>query len=155
MNRQTIGWTFVVAQVGLLLLIIVAPSGDDWATPGWLTIIGWIISIVGVGIALAASMRLGAALTPTPVPTGRGELTTHGMYRYVRHPIYTGVLAIVVGIVIRSGSITTAIIGLVLIAFFRVKSRWEEQQLRDHYAGYEEYCLVTPRFVPGPSVFRK
>ncbi len=155
MNRETIGWTFVVAQVGLLLLIIVAPSGDDWATPGWLTAIGWILSIVGVGIALAASLRLGAALTPTPVPTGRGELMTHGMYRYVRHPIYTGVLAIVVGIVIRSGSITTAIIGLVLIVFFSVKSRWEEQQLREHYEGYEDYSSVTPRFVPGPSAFRK
>lgn len=151
MNRQMTGWMFVVAQVALLLLIVVAPSGNDWATPGWLTGFGWIISIIGVGIALAASVRLGSALTPTPVPSTRGELTTQGMYAYVRHPIYTGVLAIVLGIVVRSGSIATASIGLVLLAFFSVKARWEEQQLRAHYPGYDEYATVTPRFVPRPS----
>ncbi len=151
MNRQTTGWMFVAAQVALLLLIVIAPSGDDWATPGWLTGLGWIISIIGVGIALAASVRLGSALTPTPVPSTRGELATQGMYTYVRHPIYTGVLAIVLGIVVRSGSIATAIIGLVLLAFFTVKARWEEQQLRAHYPGYEEYATMTPRFVPRPS----
>lgn len=155
MNRQMIGWTFVSAQVALLLLIVVAPSGDDWATPGWLTGIGWIISIAGVGIALAASVRLGSALTPTPVPTGRGELATQGMYAYVRHPIYSGVLAIVVGIVVRSGSIATAIIGLVLLAFFSIKARWEEQQLREHYPGYGEYSESTPRFVPRPASLRR
>ncbi|MDW3179251.1 MAG: isoprenylcysteine carboxylmethyltransferase family protein [Acidimicrobiia bacterium] len=151
MNRQMTGWMFVVAQVALLLLIVVAPSGNDWATPAWLTGLGWIISIGGVGIALAASVRLGSALTPTPVPSSRGELATQGMYTYVRHPIYTGVLAIVLGIVLRSGSVATAMIGVVLLAFFSVKARWEEQRLREHYPGYGEYAMVTPRFVPRPS----
>lgn len=155
MNRTTIGWLFVVAQVLLLLLIIVAPSGDDWATPGWLTGLGWVISIGGVVLALAASLRLGSALTPTPVPTARGDLRTDGIYSYMRHPIYTGVLAIVVGIVVRSGSVLTALVGLVLVVFFSVKARWEEQQLRDRYSGYDDYSARTPRFVPKPSTFLK
>ncbi len=155
MNRTVTGWSFVVAQVVLLLVIIVAPSGDDWATPAWLTGAGWALSIAGVIIALVASLRLGAALTPTPVPSGRGELATGGLYAYVRHPIYTGVLAIVVGIVIRSGNFVTALIGLALVAFFTIKARWEEEQLREHYLGYDDYAAATPRFVPKLSQLLK
>jgi len=151
MKRQTIGWAFVVAQVMLLLLIIAAPSREDWDTPSWLTGLGWMVSIAGVGIAIAASLRLGTALTPTPVPAVRGELATHGLYRYMRHPIYSGVLAIVAGIVIRSGSYLSAAIGLALLGFFTIKARWEEQQLLGHYPGYAQYAATTPRFVPIPK----
>lgn len=155
MNRETTGWVFVTIQVALLLLIIAVPGGDDWNTPGWLVAIGWAISILGVAVGLAAALKLGAALTPTPVPSGRGELTTHGLYRFVRHPIYTGVLALVLGMVVRSGSIATAAIGVVLLAFFTVKARWEEGQLREAYVGYDAYAAKTPRFVPRPGVSPK
>lgn len=150
MSRHTVGWAFVGAQIALLVLLVVSPSGDDWSTPGWLMGLGWLVSVLGVVIAVAAGLRLGAALTPTPVPTDRGDLTTHGLYRYVRHPIYTGVLAVVLGIVLRSGSTVTALIGLALLAFFTVKARWEEGQLRDAYLDYAAYAARTPRFVPLP-----
>ena len=150
MERRTIGWVFVAAQVALLLLLIATPSGDDWSTGGWVTAVGWAISIGGAAFALIAGLRLGTSLTPTPVPTQRGELTTTGLYGVVRHPIYTGVLAVVLGLAVRSGSVVTAIVGLAIFGFFGVKARWEEQQLRDWYDGYAEYAAVTPRFVPNP-----
>lgn len=147
-DRKTTGWVFVGVQLALLVAVLVAPSGDAWPTPGWLSTAGRILSFVGVAVGIAAALGLGTSLTPTPVPTDRGQLTTTGLYRHVRHPIYTGVLAIVAGIVIRSGSVVTLVLGLAILAFFTAKARWEEGQLLEHYPGYAAYANRTPRFVP-------
>lgn len=148
MNPRSIGWASVGAQIALLLLLVALPSGDDWATPGWVKGLGVVISVAGVVIGVVASLRLGTALTPTPVPSDRGQLTTTGLYRFVRHPIYTGVLTIVAGVVVRSGSVAKAVVALLLLVFFTVKARWEEQQLAERYPGYAEYAESTPRFIP-------
>lgn len=148
MNPRSIGWAAVGAQIALLLFLVVLPARDDWSTPTWIEVLGAVLSVIGVVIGVAASLKLGSALTPTPVPSGRGELTTTGLYRLVRHPIYTGVLTIVLGVVLRSGSVPKALVGMLLIAFFTLKASWEEQQLIEHYPGYAEYAAKTPRFVP-------
>jgi len=103
--------------------------------------------LVAVGVA---ALRLGAALTPTPVPTERGTLITGGLYTFVRHPIYTGVLIIVVGLVIRSGSLLTLLVGVATVWFFNAKAAWEEARLAERYPDYPAYAAVTPRFVPRP-----
>ena len=96
-----------------------------------------------------ASLSLGRSLTPTPVPVNYGALKTGGLYRFVRHPIYTGVLAIVVGLTLRSGSWISLVVAAVTVVFFTVKARWEEGQLMERYSGYAVYAAQTPRYVPG------
>lgn len=150
MDDQRTGWLFVAIQFALLGAIILSPDSDQWSTGTVVTAVGWFISGAGVAIAIAAALRLGSSLTPTPVPTAQGTLKTDGLYRFVRHPIYTGVLGVVAGIVIRSGSLITAALGAGLCVFFWVKSSWEEDQLRERYDGYDEYAARTGRFVPNP-----
>ncbi|MGH1491929.1 MAG: methyltransferase family protein [Acidimicrobiales bacterium] len=148
MNRQLTGWLFVAAQAVLLGALILLPTGDDWATPAWLRTFGYLCILVGLGLVAIAALRLGSALTPTPVPRGDGELATGGLYRFMRHPIYTGVLVIVIGLTIRSGSWLTLAVGLLTIAFFNQKAKWEEAQLAERYTDYAAYASSTPRFVP-------
>ncbi len=143
------GWVFVAGQVVLLVLLVFLPGGDDWPTPPWLRSIGQVAVLVGLALVVAGSLRLGSGLTPTPVPSERGHLETGGLYRYVRHPIYTGVLVIVAGLTVRSGSSVTLAVAVVTVVFFRGKAAWEESRLRERYDGYAEYAARTPRFVPG------
>lgn len=150
MNKQQIGWLFVGVQLVLLVSLVALPTGEDWSTTSWITALGWGIAGLGAALVVIASLRLGSSLTPTPVPNEHGELTTQGLYRLVRHPIYSGVLAIVLGIVIRSGSLWSVALGLVTASFFLVKARWEEQQLTEHYPDYAAYAARTPRFIPMP-----
>jgi protein-S-isoprenylcysteine O-methyltransferase Ste14 len=84
------------------------------------------------------------------VETGRGELVTTGLYQFARHPIYTGVLAIVVGLTLRSGSWITLVLGIAGVVFFNVKAAWEERQLAEAYPSYVAYADNTPRFIPRP-----
>lgn len=152
MSRAATGWTFVVIQAILLGALILLPSRDDWATPGWLRLIGFMLIVAGLAFGAVAALRLGTALTPTPVPTSDGQLTTSGLYRYVRHPIYTGVLTIVAGLTIRSGSWISLAVAIVTIAFFTVKAKWEEARLAERYDAYPDYARRTPRFVPRPWI---
>lgn len=148
LRRGTAGWLFVLAQVAVFVAIAIVPGSDDWPTPAWVLVISAVLTLGGFGLVLAASLRLGHSLTPTPVPTDRGALTTGGLYRFVRHPIYTGALAIVLGVALRSGNRLSIPIALVAIVFFDAKARWEERLLTARYAGYAEYAARTPRFVP-------
>lgn len=146
-HRRT-GWLFVVAQVVLFIALALLPRADHWPVPGWLSAIGYFLMAVGAVLVIVAGLRLGPSLTPTPMPTASGQLATTGLYRFSRHPIYSGVLAIVAGIVIGSGSIVVATVGLLAVAFFTIKARWEEARLREHYPGYNAYAATTGRFLP-------
>ncbi len=150
MERRTIGWLLVAAQVVLILVLVLLPSGDAWPTPTWLEVTGLAIGGLGAVWELVAALRLGERLTPTPVPRDGGQLRTDGPYAHVRHPIYTGVLLIVVGITLRSGSALVLALGLATIGFFHAKARFEEGLLAERFPEYRTYASRTPRFVPAP-----
>jgi len=82
------------------------------------------------------------------MPSSMGRLTTTGLYRWMRHPIYTGVLTIVIGMTLQSGSWFSLAVGVSAFGFFSVKDRWEEDRLAERYTGYRDYALRTPRFFP-------
>lgn len=101
-------------------------------------------------IAGLAALGLGSALTPTPVPRDIGTLITRGFYRYVRHPIYTGVLSVAAGLTLRSGSWVHLAVAAITVLFFGRKASWEEVQLAERYADYPAYQAMTPKFLPRP-----
>ncbi len=82
-----------------------------------------------------------------------GELRSTGLYRYVRHPIYTGVMALAVGSAIPSGSLAIATTTLALVAWLVLKARWEERRLEIRYPAYAAYAARTPRFIPRETAF--
>ncbi|MEZ5096078.1 MAG: isoprenylcysteine carboxylmethyltransferase family protein [Nocardioides sp.] len=148
MDRTRIGWLFVAVQVVLLVALVLVPTGTAWALPGWLHLVA--VGLVGAGLGgiLAASLTLGRALTPTPVPNGRGDLRTGGPYRVVRHPIYSGVLAVVAGVTLGTRQWAGLAVGLATVVFFTMKARWEEARLAEAFPEYAAYAASTPRFVP-------
>ena len=152
MSRRTTGWAFVAVQFALLLVLAVRSGrpGDAWPTPGPLLGLAALCTLGGLVVIVVAALRLGRSLTATPVPNGRNELSTDGLYAVVRHPIYSGVLLVVIGLAIRSASWLTLAIAAVTVAFFHVKARWEERRLEERHPEYRAYCERVPRFVPRP-----
>ena len=148
-SDTAVGWLFVTGQFVLLALILVLPPGDAWPVPHWLDTAGLALGFAGTAVLLVAIVNLGRSLTPLPTPVPYGELRTGGLYRWVRHPIYTGILALAAGWALRSASLAVVAATLALVAWFSVKARWEEVRLAKRYRGYEDYCARTPRFVPG------
>ena len=151
MNKDVTGWLWVAGQAVLLIALIVLPGGDAWPKPAILLLIAGALFFGGLAFIAVAALRLGTALTPTPVPTSYGQLKTTGLYRYVRHPIYTGVLITIAGITLRSGTWFHVVIALATLVFFDRKAAWEEQRLAEHYPDYPSYAARTPKFIWWPG----
>lgn len=142
---------WVAVQAALLIALIALGGSDDWPTPRWLELAGTVMVVLGLLIAAVAASGLGRLLTPTPVPRAGGQLVTAGFYRHVRHPVYSGVLLVVAGLVVASGRWLSLGLGVVAVVFFYGKSTWEEQRLAEHYPDYPAYRETTPRFLPRPG----
>lgn len=143
-----LAWLFVIVQFGLLMLIAALPAGDDWTVSRWLDDLGIVLEVIGAAGLVLGIINLGRSATPLPTPIEHGVLKVRGLYRWVRHPIYAAIMALVIGASIRSASVAVAAASLALIGWFMLKSRWEEQHLRRRYPDYDRYASRTPRFVP-------
>lgn len=115
---------------------------------GIIAIVSAIVSIVTVMTALKT---LGKEWSITArVVTGH-KLATEGPYRFVRHPIYTGMLGMLIGTGI-AVSYWPAL--LVAIAVFligtSIRIRIEERLLRETFGSeFETYVRSVPALVPG------
>lgn len=159
-NRRdtALAWLFVAVQFALLVVIVVLPPGSAWPVPRWLDLAAFGLEVVGAVVLVVGIVNLGRSLTPLPTPIDHAVLRVGGLYRWVRHPIYSGIMALVVGVSLRSASVAVLAASLGLIGWFMLKARWEEQHLRRRYPDYAAYAAVTPRFVPfwpAPSARRR
>lgn len=147
------GVGFVVVQAILLGLLFFGPvrlnageaCGVQNALLQWL---GYAVFIVGSSIAILAAFHLGKNLTPMPKPKDNAELVQTGLYRWVRHPIYFGVIVLALGWGLIQQTLLVWIYVLVLMVFFDIKSRKEEQWLCERFPEYPEYQGRVRKLVP-------
>jgi protein-S-isoprenylcysteine O-methyltransferase Ste14 len=115
---------------------------------GIVSVAGLIIAAAGAIIMVVSLLQLNKNLSPFPTPREGSKLIKNGLYQYMRHPIYTGILFTAFGIAIHLGSVYKIIIGVLLFLLFDVKVRYEEQLLRQKYKEYDAYMKSTGRFLP-------
>jgi protein-S-isoprenylcysteine O-methyltransferase Ste14 len=111
--------------------------------------IGLAVTAVGIGIAIWARLSLGANWSGTVTLKDQHELVRTGLYRWIRHPIYTGILLAMFGTAAIKGYLGGFLgAGLALLAFY-IKARREESFLREEFgAGFEEHARHTGMFLP-------
>ena len=131
----------------LIGVIVLAPPVGHVAFPGSRGF-GTVLVAAGLAIVAASAVRLGRALTALPDPKANSKLDTRGPYRYVRHPIYTGVLACAFGVALRNTSILAFALAVLLTVILTAKARFEEGLLTRRFADYPAYAARTPRFLP-------
>lgn len=111
--------------------------------------IGLALTAIGVSIAIWARLSLGANWSGTVTLKNQHELVRKGLYRWIRHPIYTGIGLGMFGSAIIGGYLAGLIgAGLILLGFY-IKARKEESFLREEFgAGFEEHARQTGMFLP-------
>ena len=81
--------------------------------------------------------------------SGKSELITSGLYKYVRHPRYTGMISAVVGACVITQTKFAWIVSAIWCAFVLFSIFLEEREMRHRFgAAYEDYSRATPRFLP-------
>ena len=146
------GEIYVLIQCLLLGLLVFAPRHiDAWSwsiLPDGLQMVGSLLAALGAAVAIAAGFQMGRRLTPLPYPAKEARLLTRGVYAWIRHPMYFGVIAMSVGWALYVRGALTLAYAAAIVVFFDVKSRREEIWLEQHFAGYAEYRRRVRKLIP-------
>ena len=145
-SSETVARAYVVVQ-GVLFLVVGVTAVLPGPTLFQSFVLGLTLVVVGAAGLLWTGRVLGRSLTPLPVPNGAG-LVAAGPYRVVRHPMYSALVVLCLGVAVGSGALWCFASCLVLGVFFGFKARYEERFLVRVYPGYVEYGARTGRFVP-------
>ena len=150
MTNSLKGNLLVLGQFILLGLLILYPSNsiNYGAFALVVTIAIAVLLAMGLVILGLSFLALGKSLTAHPIPAKQGELVTDGLYRFARHPIYTGVLAIGLAMTLSGGLFPHVLFFIALVVLLNYKASFEEQLLRARYVDYASYAEKTGRFLP-------
>jgi protein-S-isoprenylcysteine O-methyltransferase Ste14 len=113
-----------------------------------LGVIGAVVFTSGLAVAVWARVRLGRNWGMPMTQKAEPELVTSGPYRFVRHPIYSGLLAGVLGT-----ALVTNLIGLIIVvvlgAYFYYSASVEEKNLTATFpTAYPAYRATTKMLIP-------
>jgi protein-S-isoprenylcysteine O-methyltransferase Ste14 len=110
---------------------------------------GLLLTALGVGISISARLSLGANWSGMVVLKQGHELVRKGLYRWIRHPIYTGILLGFIGTALIKSHARGWLGFVVLLLSFYFKARREENFLRQEFGeGFEEHRRRTGMFLP-------
>ena len=146
------GW--VVLQVVCLGLVVLAGryEGADTSSglPAAASWIGGVVVLFGVAVVIAGSIELRRrqAFTVLPHPRAEGKLVETGPYRYIRNPIYAGLILASLGWAVTRVSLLAGVAAVLLAVVLDLKRRREEGWLVERFPGYGAYRERTKAFVP-------
>jgi len=136
----------MLALVGFAVVVVVTGSLPERI---WRAVAGVVTTLAGAALGGWAAVSLGPALTPFPEPKPGTELVDTGPYRWVRHPIYAGVVVALLGVATFVGSWAALAVALPIAALLWFKAGYEESRMRLSIPGYPSYLRrVRGRMIP-------
>jgi protein-S-isoprenylcysteine O-methyltransferase Ste14 len=148
---------YMLPLIAAFILVFRAEGHYGWLGQRFLpdaAVVQWVAVVLtesGVAIAFWARWHLGANWSGVVTLKEGHELIRTGPYRFVRHPIYTGMLLMLVGTIVAIGEVRGLIALLMAWASFYVKARREEsflsQEFGPRFAEHSEHTgMFLPRF---------
>ncbi|SPF54634.1 putative Isoprenylcysteine carboxyl methyltransferase [Candidatus Desulfosporosinus infrequens] len=114
----------------------------------WVEILGVIILVSSTLFAIWARIVLGVMWSSSVTLKSDHELRTNGPYRITRHPIYTGILGMLVGSNFTVGMVFLPS-SLVALCILLVKIRNEERLMEETFGEeYLDYKKRVPQLIP-------
>jgi protein-S-isoprenylcysteine O-methyltransferase Ste14 len=154
--ERTRAWYASPLLITALIAFVVSATVPkaDWrpleVQEPWVRFLGLAILLAATGLTLWARLALGAMWTAAPTVKQEHKLRTSGPYAITRHPIYTGLLGMMVGSGLLAGAgrwILYCVVYLVLVQF---KIRVEERlMLAEFPEEYPRYRQRVPQLIPG------
>lgn len=149
------GEYWVLAQGVLLIGFVLLPQwppvvwdGSNWVNLGRQAIAFMLASFASV-LIVKGWRDLGSNLTPLPYPRDNSSLVQTGIYRLVRHCLYSGLILGTAAYSLWTLSLSHTFVAVVLFIVLDLKARQEEAWLRDRFPEYADYQQRVSKFIPG------
>ena len=113
--------------------------------------IGLVLMAVSIGATFFAQLTMGRSWRVGVNRSERTELVTDGVYRWVRNPIYTAMMAAAIGLALAVPNVLCWIAAGCMIAGLEIQVRFVEEPwlLRQHGVAFARYRATVGRFLPG------
>ncbi len=112
--------------------------------------IGTVLAIVGIVLVVLGWKEVYKRYWSKE--EGKGELVTDGIYRYIRHPQYTGFMLITLGMLLDWATLPMLIMWPILAVLYHRLARREEREMEAQFGeAYRQYLRQTSMFLPMPK----
>ncbi len=139
------GQTVIIVAYGVLFF---ADSGPYLYDARFSRVVGLVCCAAGLLLGALGFVALRSVIQIAPQPRDGGRLITSGVYGRFRHPMYTAIVLVAIGLFLRKPTSAIGAANLAVIAFMVVKSRYEERLLAERYADYAAYKRHTFGVIP-------
>ena len=140
---------YVVIQFVLLICYFLVFNQKAGGTPLWMQIISGLMIAAGTVLVILPILQLNKFISVFPTPVNGAQLITNGAFKFVRHPIYAGIILGGAGLALMMNNFIQLLIVILLYLLFEVKSDYEERQLSKVFKDYNDYKKHTFKFFPG------
>jgi protein-S-isoprenylcysteine O-methyltransferase Ste14 len=138
----------VIVAAAVLLVRLGAFHGHGLNTDPWRAGVGLVFFVLGLGFAIWARIHIGRNWGTPMTQKDEPELVTSGPYRFVRHPIYAGVLIAGVGTAVALSWLWLTAVVLACV-YFLYSATVEERYMTERFPdNYPEYKRSTKMLVP-------
>lgn len=148
MKKTKSDYIYVGFQCILFAIYIIPVTVATFTSGAILNLVGISLITLGILMGLLSVIQLNKNLSPFPTPVTGGKLIENGLYKYMRHPIYTSILSALLGFGLHAGSGYKILITITLLVLFFFKSKYEEKKLSSIFTEYPAYIKKTGRFLP-------
>jgi protein-S-isoprenylcysteine O-methyltransferase Ste14 len=86
--------------------------------------------------------------SPLPVPRVGNILQVKGPYKYMRHPVYSGLFLLSIAFFVSRATMITAIFFSLFIIITDFKANYEERLMTEKHKSYLKYKRSTKKYIP-------
>lgn len=142
-------WFFIISLGTVVTVWEFARGGDPELKLSLSTILGLLFIIFALPIVFTAAITLHKFYSSTLIIRKDHKLIQHGIYKYVRHPIYFGTTLVFLGLPLCVGSLFGLATMALVIPLFLNRIKMEEKLLIEEFgAEYERYRETSRKLIP-------
>jgi protein-S-isoprenylcysteine O-methyltransferase Ste14 len=148
----------LVIRIGGLILwlspwvYLLNPQWMAWSKismPEWARWFGFGLGLVNVGLIYWLFTSIGSGITPVSATRKEHKLVMHGIYRWVRHPLYTVGSLLFISFGLMADNWFILLLAALAFIAMAVRTPKEEANLIEKFGDeYREYMKRTGRFLP-------
>jgi len=153
---RTRSWFGTAVTPGVIIVAVVslAVPRSAWRSLTFYSpparLLGLVILLAATAFTIWARLALGVMWSGSPAVKQQHELRTAGPYGITRHPIYTGILGMLLGSLLVAGGGRWIVPFPVFLVLLEIKIRIEERLMLAEFPGdYPGYRQRVPKLVPG------
>lgn len=147
---RSMGVRVAIIVVVVILIRLRAFRGHEVIHDPWLRGIGLVLFLAGLGLAVWARLYIGRNWGTPMSQKDDPELVTSGPYRWIRHPIYSGIILAMIGTAVALSPlwlVPVAILGAYFIYSATREERYMVERFPDTYPAYKRSTKMLIPFL--------